>query len=149
VRPFPSVPAFLTIWASPLTIQETPTRNDFSCFISVYETHFDMSREKEYAALLASPQVYTSQDEDPEVNATDGEPEGMQIGRVKFEDLKAELPDLTKTGISMILDQVSHSILLHSQTPVASEIRPKLISLLLIVPARSNETRNEGFEEGE
>jgi hypothetical protein len=73
-----------------------------------------MTREKEYAALLASPQVYSSQDEDPEVNATDGEPEGMLIGRVKFEDLKAELPDLSKTGISMILDQVSYSILLHS-----------------------------------
>lgn len=82
-----------------------------SCTIALFETHFDSSRQKDYAALLVEPDEYSAEDRDPLPCYNDdefgnGEDQGKVIARVSFEELEKSLPSLRKSATTLILDEV-------------------------------------------
>ncbi|GAA5874877.1 hypothetical protein JCM1840_003912 [Sporobolomyces johnsonii] len=87
------------------------------CCIALFESHFDTKRSEDFQSLLAEPDEYQEPEEDPKPwrgandnGAADdmGEPEaeGKEISRVKFEELKKKMPDLTRSTEGEILWQV-------------------------------------------
>ncbi|GAA5916355.1 hypothetical protein JCM6882_000861 [Rhodosporidiobolus microsporus] len=77
-----------------------------SC-IALWETHVDPLSVRDLDALIAEQDDYQEPEEDPEPYRTGdgdsgefdhpGEPEGMEISKVKFKDLKERMPDLTRS----------------------------------------------------
>ncbi|GAA5824388.1 hypothetical protein JCM11251_000401 [Rhodosporidiobolus azoricus] len=77
-----------------------------SC-IAIWETHFDPISARDLDSLVAEQDDYQEPEEDPEPYRThgrdegefdhSGEPEGMEISKVKFKDLKEKMPDLTRS----------------------------------------------------
>ncbi|GAA6040060.1 hypothetical protein JCM8097_004760 [Rhodosporidiobolus ruineniae] len=75
--------------------------------IALYETHISPVRSSTLAALLDEPDEYQQPEEDPEpYRATEGEEgefghpgeeDGREISKVRFEELKAKMPDLTSS----------------------------------------------------
>ncbi|BGP09070.1 Calcium channel YVC1 [Rhodotorula toruloides] len=85
-------------------------------FIALWETHLSPLRQKDMRDLLVEPDEYQQPEEDPEPFRTEdgeedeydhaGEPEGMQISKVKFEDLKKKLPNLERSVAGETLYQL-------------------------------------------
>jgi hypothetical protein len=88
------------------TQQAHPTRL-FSSAIALWETHIDPLRASDLEDLIKERDNYQEPEEDPEPyreedTASDdqsfehnGEPEEMEISKVKFKELTKSLPDLT------------------------------------------------------
>lgn len=80
--------------------------------IALYESRFDTARRREYLALLAEPDEFTEEDEDPQAAyVTDefgqGEDREMILSKHSFAELKASLPSLVRSPEAEILYQVS------------------------------------------
>lgn len=83
-----------------------------SCAIALFETHFDGTRAKDFAALTEEPDEFGDAEEDPQPCRTtddmgDAEEEGLEISKVSFEELKKALPSLTRSVQGEILWEVS------------------------------------------
>lgn len=83
-----------------------------SCVIALFETHFDRTRSRDYAALTEEPDEFGDAEEDPEPCRTademgDAEEEGLKISTTSFEELKKALPSLTRSVQGEILWEVS------------------------------------------
>ncbi|GAA6060814.1 hypothetical protein JCM10212_000587 [Sporobolomyces blumeae] len=87
------------------------------CTIAMFESYFDKRRREEYLELLEEPDEYQDAEEDPspwrgeEANGDEDEmgppeEEGKEISRVKFADLKAKMPNLTRSVSGEILWQI-------------------------------------------
>lgn len=112
----------------------TPGRAQNRCVIALFESHLDRKRAEDFQNLLEEPDEYKEPEEDPAPwhgENDNGEPdefgdvedEGKEIARVKFEDLKKKMPNLTRSVSGEILWQVSRaetsffSLLLLQSTP--------------------------------
>lgn len=79
------------------------------CCIALFETHFDCNRQHDLLALTGNQAEYTASDKDPEpFNEPDS---NLVILKVKFEDLKKQLPKLDRSVEGEILWEVSLSLL--------------------------------------
>ncbi|GAA5913307.1 hypothetical protein JCM8208_005205 [Rhodotorula glutinis] len=83
------------------------------CSIALFETHISPLKRKDLHALLEEPDDFQEPEEDPEPyrnasedDADSGEPEGMEISRVSFADLKKRMPSLERSVEGEILFQV-------------------------------------------
>ncbi|GAA6052108.1 hypothetical protein JCM3770_006635 [Rhodotorula araucariae] len=82
--------------------------------ISLFETRISPLRQSDLEDLLREPDDFQEPEEDPEPyrNAAgdddpdNGEPEGMEICRVSFKDLKARMPNLERSVEGQILYEV-------------------------------------------
>lgn len=88
----------------------------FRCAISLYETYFDDSQQQDYADLLRESAEYSKEDKDPEplMEADEFGPreeEGMIISKVKFDDLRRMLPDVTRSPHMIVMEEVSAIVL--------------------------------------
>ncbi|SGY20209.1 BQ5605_C017g08528 [Microbotryum silenes-dioicae] len=81
------------------------------CFIALFESTHSSRRSSDYQSLTIEPDEFTNSDEDPSPHSQEddlgaGEPEGMLISKVKFEDLKKELPNLDRSKLDEVLWEV-------------------------------------------
>ncbi|SCZ94771.1 BZ3500_MvSof-1268-A1-R1_Chr12-1g03647 [Microbotryum saponariae] len=81
------------------------------CFIALFESTHSSRRSSDYQSLTIEPDEFTSSDEDPSPHSQEddlgaSEPEGMLISKVKFEDLKKELPNLDRSKLDEVLWEV-------------------------------------------
>lgn len=81
------------------------------CAIALFETHFDRMRSNDFNALLEEPDEFGEAEEDPEPCSKDddmglAEADGMKISTTSFADLKAMLPNLTRSVQTEILHEV-------------------------------------------
>ncbi|ORY54375.1 hypothetical protein BCR35DRAFT_296731 [Leucosporidium creatinivorum] len=81
------------------------------CAIALFETHFDGTRAKDFAALTEEPDEFGDAEEDPQPCRTsddmgDAEEEGLEISKVSFEELKKALPSLTRSVQGEILWEI-------------------------------------------
>ncbi|GAA5842733.1 hypothetical protein JCM3766R1_005766 [Sporobolomyces carnicolor] len=88
------------------------------CVIALFESHLDRKRAEDFQNLLEEPDEYKEPEEDPAPwhgendngesdEFGDVEDEGKEIARVKFEDLKKKMPNLTRSVSGEILWQVA------------------------------------------
>ncbi|SCV72936.1 BQ2448_6861 [Microbotryum intermedium] len=81
------------------------------CFIALFESSHSSRRSTDYQSLTIEPDEFTTSDEDPspQTQADEmgpGEPEGMEISKVKFEQLKKQLPSLERSKLDEVLWEV-------------------------------------------
>lgn len=83
----------------------------FSVIISIYETHFDTARKRDFLALTQEEDPFTNNEEDPEPQDEDDQygkgDKGRKISTKSFEELKKGLPSLMRSTLGEILYEVT------------------------------------------